>query len=226
MVLDSLSSGQHRLPQCFIRLPHAAERSRAQESELPSRTWEIVRFGGSFWLGEIHSFQLASGALHPQQRQALAPTSFQRPSKASNTRKCSFGRAGIVFLDDYDCHRINPRQLRKVIGVVRQDPVLFSGTIDYNIRYAEFDEAHLQSALSSPKLGPEPSSEPVRVSGPYHFVSVCHVRFKSKAFSLYAGGRVHRKCRRIHQGTAEWVPDSRWGERGSAQWWAAAKNRQ
>ena len=42
---------------------------------------------------------------------------------------------GCVYLDDIDVRDIRPRQLRKQIGIVTQDPLLFRGTVWMNIRY-------------------------------------------------------------------------------------------
>ncbi|GBG24926.1 ABC transporter ATP-binding protein [Hondaea fermentalgiana] len=46
---------------------------------------------------------------------------------------------GVVLIDGVDIRRIDPHWLRKHIGVVAQEPVLFSGTIEENIRYGNMD---------------------------------------------------------------------------------------
>lgn len=43
--------------------------------------------------------------------------------------------SGIVRLDGVDLRDIRPRQLRKQIGIVTQDPMLFRGSVISNIRY-------------------------------------------------------------------------------------------
>ncbi len=43
---------------------------------------------------------------------------------------------GNVYLDDVNLRDIRPRQLRKQVGIVTQDPILFRGTVWNNILYA------------------------------------------------------------------------------------------
>jgi len=45
---------------------------------------------------------------------------------------------GNIYLDDVNIRQIRPRQLRKQIAIVSQDPILFRGTVWRNIRYASF----------------------------------------------------------------------------------------
>ncbi|KAI9322055.1 transporter ATM1, mitochondrial precursor [Zopfochytrium polystomum] len=43
--------------------------------------------------------------------------------------------AGTVFVDGQDLRSVDPDSLRKVVGVVPQDAVLFNGTVEYNVKY-------------------------------------------------------------------------------------------
>jgi ABC-type multidrug transport system fused ATPase/permease subunit len=47
--------------------------------------------------------------------------------------------AGRVLIDGIDVRRYRVRELRERIGIVLQDPVLFSGTIAENLRYGRLD---------------------------------------------------------------------------------------
>jgi ABC-type multidrug transport system fused ATPase/permease subunit len=47
--------------------------------------------------------------------------------------------AGLVLVDGVDVRRYRVRELREKIGIVLQDPVLFSGTIADNLRYGRLD---------------------------------------------------------------------------------------
>lgn len=47
--------------------------------------------------------------------------------------------AGKIFIDSKDISTMNQRILRKSVGIVPQDTVLFNDTIDYNIRYGDFE---------------------------------------------------------------------------------------
>jgi ABC-type transport system involved in cytochrome bd biosynthesis fused ATPase/permease subunit len=46
---------------------------------------------------------------------------------------------GEVLIDGVDVRRYRPRELRERIAIVLQDPVLFSGTIEENLRYGRLD---------------------------------------------------------------------------------------
>jgi ABC-type multidrug transport system fused ATPase/permease subunit len=46
---------------------------------------------------------------------------------------------GKVTVDGYDVRSVTQQSLRQQIGIVPQDPVLFSGTIEENIRYGKTD---------------------------------------------------------------------------------------
>ena len=60
---------------------------------------------------------------------------------------------GAIEVDGVDVHRINLRDLRRQIGIVTQDPVLFSGTIAENIGYgnpgAKFEEIMASAKLAN-----------------------------------------------------------------------------
>ncbi|MGV6860068.1 MAG: ABCB family ABC transporter ATP-binding protein/permease, partial [bacterium] len=47
--------------------------------------------------------------------------------------------SGCICIDDQDIREVTPRSLRKNLGVVPQDTVLFNNTIAYNIAYAKPD---------------------------------------------------------------------------------------
>ncbi len=52
-------------------------------------------------------------------------------------------RTGGIFLDDDPFHELNASWLRRQVGVVSQEPILFATTIQENIRYGR-DEATLE----------------------------------------------------------------------------------
>lgn len=65
--------------------------------------------------------------------------------------------AGAVYLDGVDLRKLNPGWLRSHIGVVSQEPVLFSGTIRSNILYGvdpggDTSEERLQQVLDEANL--------------------------------------------------------------------------
>ena len=58
-------------------------------------------------------------------------------------------QAGRVLLDGRDVRELDPTWLRKQIGVVAQEPILLSGTIEENVRYGRADasDAEVRDAL-------------------------------------------------------------------------------
>ena len=51
---------------------------------------------------------------------------------------------GSVTVDGYDVRNVTQQSLRKQIGIVPQDPILFSGTIEENIKFGRLDASHEQ----------------------------------------------------------------------------------
>ncbi|MCY3413425.1 MAG: ABC transporter ATP-binding protein [Candidatus Heimdallarchaeota archaeon] len=58
---------------------------------------------------------------------------------------------GEVKIDDYDIRSLNLEEYRKSIGLVQQDPFLFSGTVEENIRYGyqEATDEELNQAITA-----------------------------------------------------------------------------
>jgi ATP-binding cassette subfamily B protein/subfamily B ATP-binding cassette protein MsbA len=51
--------------------------------------------------------------------------------------RCYDPRRGSIYIDGVDLRDIRPRQLRRQIGIVTQDPFLFDDTVLFNIRYGK-----------------------------------------------------------------------------------------
>ena len=47
--------------------------------------------------------------------------------------------SGDIYIDDINIKDYDILSLRKQIGIVSQEPVLFNGTIEYNIKYTKED---------------------------------------------------------------------------------------
>jgi ATP-binding cassette, subfamily B, multidrug efflux pump len=62
---------------------------------------------------------------------------------------------GQILLDGVDIHRFEVHQLRKQFGIVLQDPFLFTGTLESNVRLGDEDisRARVESALREVGLG-------------------------------------------------------------------------
>jgi ATP-binding cassette subfamily B protein len=63
---------------------------------------------------------------------------------------------GQILLDGVDIRELNVQELRRQFGIVLQDPFLFTGTLDSNVRLgtASVDRAAVDSALREVGLGP------------------------------------------------------------------------
>jgi ATP-binding cassette subfamily B protein len=49
---------------------------------------------------------------------------------------------GIVSIDGYDVKQLSFKSLRKAVSIVLQEPLLFSGTIEYNLKFGKPDVGH------------------------------------------------------------------------------------
>jgi ATP-binding cassette subfamily B multidrug efflux pump len=75
---------------------------------------------------------------------------------------------GQIFLDGVDIRELNVQDLRRLFGIVLQDPFLFSGTLESNVRLGTegIDRAAVGRALSEVGLGPYIESLPEGVASP------------------------------------------------------------
>jgi len=60
---------------------------------------------------------------------------------------------GAVTVDSYDVRSVTQQSLRKQIGIVPQDPILFSGTIEENIKFGRLEATHEQVLEVSKMVG-------------------------------------------------------------------------
>jgi ATP-binding cassette subfamily B protein len=75
---------------------------------------------------------------------------------------------GTILLDGVDIREYNVRDLRRQFGIVLQDPFLFTGTLESNVRLGTegIDRAAVESALREVGLGPLLDSLPKGVETP------------------------------------------------------------
>lgn len=80
---------------------------------------------------------------------------------------------GRIFLDGVDLREMDPREVRRRVGIVLQDGTLFAGTLDWNLRLGSeaFPEARVWQALRTAQAEewvrglPRGLEEPVRERG-------------------------------------------------------------
>ncbi len=112
---------------------------RPDAIELPPVSGEInfqnVNFGYEPDKDVLHDINLN---IKPGETVALVgQTGSGKSSLVSLTARFYEVEKGEVTVDGYDVRSITQRSLRQQIGIVPQDPILFSGTIEENIKYSK-----------------------------------------------------------------------------------------
>jgi ATP-binding cassette subfamily B multidrug efflux pump len=60
---------------------------------------------------------------------------------------------GAVYVDGYDLRRVTQHSLRSQMGIVLQDPFLFSGTVSENIRFGRLDASDAEVEAAARAVG-------------------------------------------------------------------------
>lgn len=107
-----------------------------------------VSFGYTPGAEVLHNINLT---VHPGETVAIVGRTGAGKSSLANliTRFYEVGK-GEVTIDGYDVNSVTQQSLRRQIGVVTQDPFLFSGTIEDNIRYGHL-EASREEVIEAAK---------------------------------------------------------------------------
>jgi len=114
---------------------------RPDAVELPPVKGEIVfrdmSFGYEPEKNVLHDINLA---VKPGETVAIVgQTGSGKSSLVSLTARFYEVARGSVTVDGYDVRSVTQQSLRKQIGIVPQDPILFSGTIEENIKFGRLD---------------------------------------------------------------------------------------
>ena len=67
-------------------------------------------------------------------------------------------KEGKILIDNYDVNKVELYSLRRQIGIVPQDPLLFAGTVSENI------------ALTNPNCGSNEIVEVAKISAAHDFI--------------------------------------------------------
>jgi ATP-binding cassette subfamily B protein len=115
-----------------------------QAIEMPPVKGELkfhqVRFAYQSGVEVLHGIDLMA---RPGETVAVVgQTGAGKSSLASLTTRCYEVTKGDVTVDGYDVRSVTQKSLRHQIGIVPQDPFLFSGNIADNIRYGDTDASH------------------------------------------------------------------------------------
>jgi ABC-type multidrug transport system fused ATPase/permease subunit len=129
--------------------------------ELPPIKGEIrfenVNFGYEDGTDVLHNINLT---IRPGETVAIVgQTGSGKSSLVSLTDRFYEVEKGTVYVDGYDIRNVTQESLRKQISIVPQDPILFTGTIEENIKYGRLNATRNEVI------------EVAKTVGAYHFIS-------------------------------------------------------
>jgi ABC-type multidrug transport system fused ATPase/permease subunit len=129
--------------------------------ELPPVKGEIrfekINFGYEDGTDVLHDINLT---IRPGETVAIVgQTGSGKSSLVSLTDRFYEVEKGHVYVDDHDIRDVTQESLRKQISIVPQDPVLFTGTIEENIKYGKMDATR------------DEVIEVAKTVGAHHFIS-------------------------------------------------------
>jgi ABC-type multidrug transport system fused ATPase/permease subunit len=110
-----------------------------------------VNFGYSQDLPVLRNFNLRINA--GQTVAIVGPTGAGKSTIAGLIARFYDIQNGAVLIDGYDVRDVTQRSLRSQIGVVLQEPFLFTGTIRDNIRYGRLDASDAEIEAAARAVG-------------------------------------------------------------------------
>ncbi len=131
--------------------------SPAQPRALPSAQGRVefrhvwFAYQGEDWVLQDVSFTIEPGALAA----IVGHTGAGKTTLINLLLRFYDVQRGQILLDGVDIRELDLRELRRQFGIVLQDPFLFSGTIESNVRLgsAWIDEDEVEEALAHVNLG-------------------------------------------------------------------------
>ena len=126
-----------------------------QAIEMPPVKGELrfhqVSFGYKPDTEVLHAINLV---VNPGETVAVVgQTGAGKSSLANLTARFYEVEKGAVTVDGYDVRSVTQRSLRRQIGIVPQDPFLFSGNIEDNIRYGRLEASHQEIIKAAKTAG-------------------------------------------------------------------------
>jgi ABC-type multidrug transport system fused ATPase/permease subunit len=114
-------------------------------------TFDRVSFGYIPGVDVLHNIDFS---IRPGETVAIAGrTGAGKSSMTSLIARFYDATAGKVLVDGQDVTSVSQHSLRKQIAIVPQDPFLFSGSIEDNIRYGRLDATHAQVIAAADAAG-------------------------------------------------------------------------
>ncbi len=178
------------MPVDIVDLPHAEKLPQIQGDV----EFRGVTFGYSPELPVLHDLNL-----HIKAGQTIAivgPTGAGKSSIAGLLTRFYDVQKGAVFIDGLDVREVTQNSLRSQIGVVLQEPFLFTGTVRDNLRYGRLDATDAEIEAAAQAVGahelieqlPDGYETPIRERG--RNLSVGQRQLISFARALLADPRI------------------------------------
>jgi ATP-binding cassette subfamily B multidrug efflux pump len=147
--LQAATAGGERVLELLDTQPNVQDRPGAQE--LPEIRGRIELRDVSFrYLPEKGVLSSLSMIVEPGETIALVgPTGAGKTSTANLIARFYEVSEGAVLIDGHDVREITASSLHRQMGLVPQDPILFSGTISDNIRFGRPEAAQDQVVLAA-----------------------------------------------------------------------------
>lgn len=142
-----------RIFEVLDQVPEIQEKPDA--IELPPVKGEVVFEHVDFhYFEEYPVLRDISLRVEPGQTVAIVgPTGAGKTSLVALINRSYDVKGGRILIDGYDIRDVTLESLRKQIGVVLQDPILFSGTIRDNIRYGRPDATDEEVIAAAKAVG-------------------------------------------------------------------------
>jgi ABC-type multidrug transport system fused ATPase/permease subunit len=133
--MQAAMAGGERVLELLDTAPDVADAPDARE--MPPIVGQVALHDASFsYRGETRVLHQVNLVIEPGQTVALVgPTGAGKTSIANLIARFYDVTEGTVLIDGIDVRQVNQRSLRRQMGLVPQDPFLFSGTIADNIRF-------------------------------------------------------------------------------------------
>lgn len=161
--MQAAMAGGERVLELLDTVPDVPDRPDAVE--MPPIVGHIELRDVDFaYRGETRVLHDVNLVVEPGQTVALVgPTGAGKTSIANLIARFYEVTNGAVLIDGIDVRRVSQQSLRRQMGLVPQDPFLFSGTIADNIRFGQPDAGH-QGA------GAEAVVEAARLANAHEFI--------------------------------------------------------
>jgi ABC-type multidrug transport system fused ATPase/permease subunit len=140
--MQAAMAGGERVLALLDAPPDVADRPDAVEMA-PIAGWVELRDVSFSYRGETRVLHDVNLVIQPGQTVALVgPTGAGKTTVANLIARLYDVVDGAVLIDEIDVRQVKQRSLRSQMGLVPQDPFLFSGTISDNVRFGRQDADH------------------------------------------------------------------------------------